>query len=126
MIERTNLITGILGVGIGAAIILLVRRDKLRVGYSIWWFVIASAIVFAGFFPTLIDEVGKFLGVRYPPILFMVVAICALLLKILTMDIEHTRHGVQIRTLIQRVAILEARHTPEKREGEDPGAGPGE
>lgn len=110
MIDRANVITGILGVGIGAAIILLIRRDKMRVGYSIWWFAIALAIILMGFFPTFVDVIGELLGVHYPPILFMVTAICALLLKVLTMDIEHTRHGVQIKTLVQRVALLEARY----------------
>lgn len=53
------------------------------------------------------DTLGLFLGVHYPPILFLTLALGMVLIKILTMDIERSRQERALRRLTQRMAILE-------------------
>ncbi len=99
--------SAIVGLFIGAAILYLVRKSHLHTGYSLWWFMTAFCLIFFGCFPQIIDAVGHFLGIQYPPILLIVLGICVLLLKILLMDIERTKQEQKLRRLVQRLAILE-------------------
>ncbi|WP_161598392.1 DUF2304 domain-containing protein [Pseudodesulfovibrio senegalensis] len=92
-----------------AVIIALVRRQRLNVLYTYWWTFSAAAILALGIFPQMLDHVGRFLGISYPPILAIVVGLCMLFVKVLTMDIERTRQEKQIRILAQRMAAYEAR-----------------
>ncbi|SMP50534.1 hypothetical protein SAMN06295888_106126 [Desulfonatronum zhilinae] len=99
--------TALLGLGIACAILLLIRKDSLHVRHSIWWMTVALGSVLLGFFPRLVDFLGRHLGVHYPPILFLTLALCMVLIKILTMDIERSRQERDLRRLAQRMAILE-------------------
>lgn len=103
-----QLTSAILGISFAAIILLLVRRDHLRIRYSVWWLFIASVALFLGLFPGIIDALGALLGVAYPPTLLLVLGIAALLIKILYMDIEHSRQERNLRRLTQRIALYEA------------------
>ncbi len=99
--------SAVIGVLISVALLYLVRRDQLHPRYSPWWLLTACAIIIFGTMPQLIDLIGKKLGVHYPPILLIVVAICLMLLKMLMMDIDRSKRERQVRRLAQRLAILE-------------------
>lgn len=99
--------TTILAIAIGGLIVVLVRRDRIHGAYAIWWFLVAAAVLLIGLFPGWIDLIGRELGIFYPPVLVLVVAICVLFLKALTMDIERSRQEGEIRRLAQRLAVLE-------------------
>jgi hypothetical protein len=96
-----------LGVVLAVGILWLVRRDHLHGSYALWWLLIAAGALLIGFFPSLVDWVGVRLGVAYPPMLLAMVAIIAVLLKLLGVDIDVTRRERRVRRLIQKVAILE-------------------
>lgn len=96
-----------LGIGIGLGMLYLVRRDRLHGSYAIWWVFVSAAVVAFGIFPGLIDWIGVRLGVAYPPILLVVVALLMLLVKMLTGDLDRTRQMRKLRYLAQRMAILE-------------------
>jgi hypothetical protein len=96
-----------LGVLLAVGILWLVRRDHLHGSYALWWLLIAAGALLIGFFPSLVDWIGVRLGVAYPPMLLAMVAIIAMLLKLLGVDIDVTRRERRVRRLIQRVAILE-------------------
>lgn len=98
----------VIGAFIAAVILWLVRRDHLHGPYAIWWIGAAATVGMLGFFPRLFDYLAVYLGVRYPPILAIVLGLGLLLLKILTMDLERSRQERLIRRLAQRVAMLEA------------------
>lgn len=100
--------TALLGLGIACAILLLIRKDTLHVRHSIWWLTVAAGSVVLGFFPGLVDRIGILLGIHYPPILFLTMALGMILIKILTMDIERSRQERALRRLAQRMAILES------------------
>jgi hypothetical protein len=102
-----HLTSAILGIAFATIVILLVRRDHLRIRYSVWWLFIAAVALLLGLFPGLVDRLGGLLGVAYPPTLLLVLGIAALLIKMLYMDIEHSRLERNLRRLTQRIAIYE-------------------
>lgn len=103
----TSLITGIIGLSAAALIILLIRKDRLHVHHGLGWILIAASFAVLGVFPRLIDRVAELLGVGYPPVLGLTLAIVLLVLKTLLMDIERSRLEMRNQRLIQRMAILE-------------------
>ncbi len=104
-----QLISAAIGFVIGVTILVLIRRNHLHSGYAVWWLGVAGSIMIFGSFPKLIDKVGYLLGVSYPPVLLIVLAVCVIMVKILTMDIERTRQEKKLRRLVQRLAILEVK-----------------
>ena len=96
-----------LGVLLAVGILLLVRRDRLHGSFALWWLLVAVGSLVVGFFPRLVDWLGLKLGVNYPPMLLVLVAIMAILLKLLGVDIDVTRRERRMRRLLQKVAILE-------------------
>ena len=102
------LTSGALGVILALGILWLVRRDHLHGRYALWWLLIAVGALAVGFYPSVVDWIGARFGVAYPPMLLAMVAIVAILLKLLGVDIDVTRRELRLRRLLQKVAILEA------------------
>jgi hypothetical protein len=96
-----------LGVLLALGILWLVRGDRLHGSYALWWLLVAIGSLVVGFFPRLVDWLGIKLGVNYPPMLLVLVAIMAILLKLLGVDIDVTQRERRMRRLLQKVAILE-------------------
>ena len=96
-----------LGIFLALGILWLVRRDQLHGSYALWWLLIAAGALLTGFFPGVVDWIGSRFGVAYPPMLLAMVAIVAILLKLLGIDIDVTRRERRLRRLLQKVAILE-------------------
>jgi hypothetical protein len=99
--------SAVLGLLIAGGILMLVRRDYLHTRYSLWWLLIAVGVLILGFFPHLIDFIGSPFGVHYPPILLVIICLGLMLIKMLTMDLERSRHERELRRLAQRLALLE-------------------
>ncbi|MBL8258468.1 MAG: DUF2304 domain-containing protein [Candidatus Competibacteraceae bacterium] len=99
----------VIGISLALIILFLVRRDRLHGPYAIWWIGAAATVGALGFYPELFDHLAVYLGVRYPPILAIILGLGMLLVKILTMDLERSRQERLIRRLTQRLAMLEAR-----------------
>jgi hypothetical protein len=106
-----QLTSTIIGLLIAGTILFLVRRDHMHGPYAIWWFCTAAMIVVLGLFPRMMDTLASRLGVNYPPIFVVILAIGLILIKILTMDLERSRQERKIRRLTQRLAMLEV-HLP--------------
>jgi hypothetical protein len=103
-----SLVTGSIGILVAALIILLMRKDRLHVSHGLGWVVVAAGFALLGFSPGIIDNVAKYFGVFYPPVLALIVGIALLVLKVLLMDIGRSRLEIRAQRLIQRVAMLEA------------------
>lgn len=103
-----SLITGIIGITTAIAIVTLIRKDHLRVQYGMLWIAMAGIFALLGVFPTLIDLFAGYVGVAYPPILALIIAIVIIVIKILLMDIEHSRNSINLQRLTQRIALLES------------------
>lgn len=101
------LLSSVIGLIISGLILWLIRRDHLHIKYSIWWLIMAIGIVTLGFFPQIVDRIADQVGVSYPPILAIVIALGVILLKMLMMDIESSSNRRKIIRLTQKLAILE-------------------
>ena len=102
------LITGIIGIATAITIVILIRRDHLHVRYGLWWTGAAVAFALLGLFPAFFDNFAKYLGIAYPPMLALTLAVAILVIKILVMDIERSQNAIRMQRLIQRIALLES------------------
>ena len=103
-----SIVTGTIGLLVAAIIIFMMRRDALHVQHGLGWIIVALCFALLGFSPEIIDHVSKLLGVTYPPVLALTLAIAVLVIKILLMDIDRSRIEVRNQRLIQRMAMLDA------------------
>jgi len=104
-----------LGLTLAIAILALIRRDHLYIRQALWWLAVAAAALAVGVFPAGLDQVGRALGILYPPMLAAVIAIVAMLIKILLQDVAITRQERQIRRLAQELAM----RVPASKNGTD-------
>lgn len=99
----------VLGLLISGWVVYLIRRDRLHTRFAAWWMMVAVVVAVVGAFPGMIDWVASRLGIHYPPVLVLVAGMGALLIKLLLMDIEHSRTELRLLRLTQRLALLEER-----------------
>jgi hypothetical protein len=104
-----NLTSAVIGIAIAGIILFLVRGDRLHTRYALWWIPVALTIALLGVFPRISDAIAPHLGISYPPILPLSLALGLLAIKLLTMDIERSRNEVKLHRLTQRLAMLEGR-----------------
>ena len=97
----------VIGLGLAAVILYLVRRDHIYIRQGVFWIAIALFSTLFGVYPTLIDVIGNAVGVAYPPTLLFLVAIIVLIVKALLGDIALTKVRRDLRRLNQRIALLE-------------------
>ena len=102
-----HLLVGALGVGLGAAILLLIRRDHLYLRHGLFWMAVALASVVLGIWPGLVDRIGEATGVAYPPALLLLLAIIMLIIRAVIADIAFTRLRREVRMLNQRIALVD-------------------
>lgn len=100
--------TTLLGLGLAALILVLVRSDHLQLRHGLFWIVVAALAALFGAWPMLIDRLAVLVGIAYPPALLLLIGLIVVLVKALQADIETTRIERQLRRLNQRLAIYEA------------------
>lgn len=103
-----QLTTALLGIGLAALILYLVRRDHLYLMHGLFWVMLAAAAAVLGAWPGLIDRLAGWTGFSYPPALLLLLASIVLVLKALHADMLNTRIERDVRRLNQRLAMLEA------------------
>lgn len=110
--------TALLGLGLAAIIMRLLRRDHLQVAHGLFWLVVASIGALFGLWPRLIDTLASWAGIAYPPALLFLLAAIVLLIKALHADILNTRLEREVRRLNQRLSLLELKHTAPQYEND--------
>lgn len=106
--NNPQIVSSVIGLIIASVIFYLVRKDHLQPKQAFRWFAIAIAIAVVGLYPTIIDRIGIALGIAYPPIIPLILGLCAALVKILLMDIERNNMNVTQDRIVQKLAMLEA------------------
>ncbi|MCB1907697.1 MAG: DUF2304 domain-containing protein [Rhodocyclaceae bacterium] len=97
-----------LGVALGIAILILVRRGHLHLSHAVFWLACAVTSLVVGIAPGLSDRIAALFGISYGPTLVILLALSALALRALQADIETTHQEIRIRRLTQRLAMIEA------------------
>lgn len=110
--KEIHLLVGALGVGLGVAILLLVRRDHLYIRHGLFWMVVALVSVVLGVWPNLVDWIGEITGVAYPPALLLLLAVMMLIVRAVIVDIAYTRLRRELRILNQRIALVDPNVRP--------------
>ncbi|MEP5766277.1 MAG: DUF2304 domain-containing protein [Halieaceae bacterium] len=114
-----NWLTAVSGLCFFLSIVVLIRRDHLHIRYSIWWLAVAAAVGLFGVFPSINDRLASLLGISYPPILPVIVAVLLLLSRLFLADLESSRRSVQLTRLVQQLAIMERRLDKLEKRGQD-------
>ena len=73
--------SGFLGLFFAAAVLYLLRRDHIKISHALFWIVFAMGGLVFGFFPRLSDDIARLFGVSYGPMLVVVIALVALVLR---------------------------------------------
>ena len=103
-----QIVSSLIGLVIAAVIFFLVRRDHLRPKQALRWFIVAVVVALIGFYPGVIDSLGSWLGIAYPPVIPLIIGLGAALVKILLMDIERNNMNITIDRTVQKLAMIEA------------------
>lgn len=115
-----HLTTLLLGVGLGAILVILLRGNLLHLGHGVFWFLVAGAAVGLGIWPRILDGFASLVGIGYAPTLLLLLAVMVLLVKSLHNDILVSRLEGQLRRLNQRLALYEVTSPSEHERAETP------
>ena len=99
--------TALLGLGLAAAIMWLLRRDHIHLSHGLFWLGVAALAAVLGVWPQTIDRIAAVTGVNYPPSLLLLLSVIVLLIKTLHTDILNTRVERQVKRLNQRLSMLD-------------------
>ena len=88
-------------------VLLSVRREHIRVEYSVSWLTAAVILLIISLNRTFVDWLAMVLGVEYPPIAILMVVLCLFLVVFYRFSIRISALKDANIALAQRVAILE-------------------
>ena len=106
---RTRVVLVIIGLMVLAVVINLLRTRRLKEEYALLWLVAALSLVVGPLLIDPLDALDYFLGVDYPPAVYLGVGIIGLLLILFQLSLNISRFSDTIRVLTQEVAILSQR-----------------
>jgi len=105
----TRMVIAAIGLLLFAFVLDRIRRRRMRIEYSVLWFVMALGALLLALLPDTFDALARALGIDYPPALYFLGAILFLFLILLHVSAELTRMRSQNKTLIQELSLLRAR-----------------
>ncbi len=109
MSPRTRLVLTLIGLAVLLTVINLLRKRRFKEEYALLWLLAALTLVAAPLLIDPLDRLAFFLGVEYPPALFLGLGIVGLLLIIFQLSLNISRFSEAIRVLTQEVGILRQR-----------------
>lgn len=94
----------------------IVRRNKLPIKESFWWFMGAIAMLLLAIFPQVLDWTASFLGIAYPPTLLLTMCIIFLLFIIFKDGRRIAKLQTQNIELEQQIALIknQLKHSRQK------------
>ena len=92
-----------------AFVIYLVRKDKLKEGYSLIWFLVGLALVLFSSVTRLLDIFAQAVGITYSPAALFLILTGGLFLLALHFSVMISKHDRIIRELAQEHALLKQR-----------------
>jgi hypothetical protein len=98
----------------------LVRRGKLREEYSLVWIACAGALLILSIWRDLLHAVARWLDVRYPPAVLLLILILFVFIACLHFSVVVSRQRAQIERLVEDQALLAARLSAEAPGGASP------
>jgi len=87
-------------------IVNLIRREKLKEGYSIIWFMVGLAMVLFSSLAGLLDIFAGYVGVSYSPAALFLIVTGGLILLSIHFSVLVSKHDRAFRELAQEQALL--------------------
>lgn len=97
----------------------IVRRNKLPIKESFWWFIGSIAMLLLAIFPQVVDWIAQLLGIAYPPTLLLTMCIIFLLFIIFKDGRRIAKLQTQNIELEQQVALIKNRLQESKQKNRD-------
>ncbi|HIE06535.1 MAG TPA: DUF2304 domain-containing protein [Desulfarculaceae bacterium] len=87
----------------------LIRRRRLDEGYALLW--LGCGLLFLGFsiWRRALDYLAEIAGIYYPPAALLLLLILGLIMVMIQFSVVITRQRHQIKSLTQRLGLLEER-----------------
>jgi len=105
---KATLVLGVLGSLVTLALLFeMMRRQRLREKYAVFWAVIALLTLVVAAFPGLLSTASRLVGVAVPANLLFFVASMLLLVVSVQHSSELSRLEEKTRTLAEEVALLQ-------------------
>jgi len=102
---KAKIIIIILSLSLFLFVLNLIRKRSIKIEHSILWLVVSAVILLVSIWPQIADSVAHFLGIGYPPALFLSVAIFFSLAILMHFSIELSHLKDQNKILTQELAI---------------------
>jgi hypothetical protein len=123
---RIQILAVIGSVSLLTVIIQLIRREKLKEGYSIIWFLVGLAMVTFSALAGLLDIFASSVGISYSPAALFLILTGGLILLSIHFSVLVSKHDQRFRELAQEHALLRAEFeharltAPERQEPVEP------
>ncbi len=88
-----------------------IRKNKLSVKTSFGWIIGAFGMLFLAIFPKSLDWLSNFIGVEYPPALFLTLCVVILFVIDFNNSKKLAEYQTKIIELAQHVTLLEGKNT---------------
>lgn len=84
-----------------------IRKSKLRIQDSLFWFLLSAVVLVMAFFPGLVSECSRLFQFQAPVNFVFLAFIAILLVKLFTMSIRASQLETKLEELTQQIAIRE-------------------
>jgi hypothetical protein len=108
--DRMLLLIGAFSLVLVLLVLGSVRREHIRVEYSVSWLVAATLLMFVSFNRRLVDWMAAALHVEYPPLVVIVLMFGVFLVVLYRFSLRISELKDNNIALAQKLAILEYRH----------------
>jgi hypothetical protein len=99
-------------------IIILIKKGRLKEGYSIVWFIVTLSMVVLSIFEGFLDYLAKIVGITYVPAMLFLIMVLGLFLLSIHFSLLFSRYDKKIRALAQEYAMLKTSLTKKPQEKE--------
>ncbi len=83
----------------------LIRKRSLKIEHSVLWLGVSGVILVASIWQDLADSIAFFVGIEYPPALFLSIAIFFFLVILMHFSMELSKLKDHNKTLTQELAL---------------------
>ena len=108
MSYRVRILIAIGGIIVFSFIIMNIRRSKMVIGDSVFWFLFSTLLLVIGIFPELFFAIARLLHVASASNLAYLFLIALLLIRVFQQDIKISTLNTKLQKLIQDEAIRDA------------------
>ena len=108
--DRLLVVLGVFSGALVVAVLGSVRREHIRVEYSVSWLVAATVLMFVSFNRALVDWIASALQIEYPPLVVIVLMLGVFLVVLYRLSLRISELKDNNMALAQKLAILEYRH----------------